>query len=53
MDDEVECEVCGKGIAAVAVYSGDGNEELCHECYHDIYDIDDECSQAKAICEEE
>ncbi|ELY2672082.1 hypothetical protein ROL70_07770 [Cronobacter sakazakii] len=45
MDEEVECDVCGKGIAAVAVYSGDGNEELCHECYHDIYDIDDEAAE--------
>ncbi|SPW23599.1 Uncharacterised protein [Cronobacter sakazakii] len=23
MDEEVECDICGKGIAAVAVYSGD------------------------------
>ncbi len=37
-----ECDVCGKEIVLIAVYSGDGNEELCHECYHDIYDSDDE-----------
>ncbi|EOJ8600599.1 hypothetical protein ACM45N_001520 [Cronobacter sakazakii] len=49
MDEEVECDICGKGIAAVAVYSGDGNEELCHECYHDIYDIDDEAVEYQPI----
>lgn len=41
----LECDVCGREIAEVAVYSGDGNEELCHECYHDIYDIDKEVDE--------
>ena len=36
----VECDICGKEISLLDVHSGDGNEELCFECYHDAYDID-------------
>lgn len=42
MSDKTECDVCGKEISTLAIYSGDGNEELCADCYHDIYDIDED-----------
>lgn len=43
MEDETECDLCGKQVG-LEVYSGNGVEELCYECYHDIYDIDDEAA---------
>lgn len=45
MASEVECDVCGKQISGHDVHSGDGIEDLCFECYHDMYDEDDEFSE--------
>lgn len=42
MEEEFECDVCGKGLSPVSIHSGDGNEELCFDCYHEIYDIDND-----------
>lgn len=44
MEEEFKCDVCGNELSPLSIYSGDGNEELCFECYHDIYDIDDEAA---------
>lgn len=41
MEDKAKCDLCGKELG-IEVHSGNGVEELCFECYHDIYDIDDE-----------
>lgn len=41
MEDEFECDMCGREIAKVAIHSGDGIEELCSYCYHEIYDSED------------
>lgn len=41
MGDKADCDVCGKQISSSSVFSGDGNEELCFDCYHEIYDIDE------------
>lgn len=42
MSNTVKCDICGKEIAPSDVHSGNGVEDLCFECYHDVYDIDDE-----------
>lgn len=36
------CDVCGREISQLQAHSGNGEEELCFECYHDIYDKDEE-----------
>ncbi|GEM_PF-4561276 len=40
-----KCDLCGKEMASESIHSGDGKEELCHECYHNIYDIDEEVDE--------
>lgn len=39
---ENQCNLCGKELEEVNIHSGDGREELCYECYHDMYDSDEE-----------
>ncbi|MDK9961783.1 hypothetical protein [Enterobacter cloacae] len=42
MSNTVKCDICGKEMVPADVHSGDGVEDLCFECYHDSYDMDDE-----------
>lgn len=41
----VSCDICGKEISERDIHSGDGKEDLCFECYHDIYDEDNESGE--------
>lgn len=47
MSNTVKCDICGKEIVPADVHSGDGVEDLCFECYHDVYDMDDEVVESE------
>ena len=42
MNNTVKCDLCGKEMVPADVHSGNGIEDLCFECYHDAYGMDDE-----------
>lgn len=45
MSNTCKCDICGKDMVPAEVHSGDGVEDLCLECYHDVYDMDDEVAK--------